>query len=197
MTLGAPMSDAGITLTRFDEADREPLRVACAQDREVWAIYPYSMIDEHFDPGLDRRLARPDWVVFTIRRGDEVVGTSCYISVDPKNRSLEIGGTYYVPAQRGTGLNFVVKQLMIERAFASGFERVQFNIDARNGRSLRAVEKIGAVREGILRRNRVTWTGHVRDTAVYSILRSEWDARGGRRVAAAADAFRVSDAAGG
>ena len=180
MTLGGPMSDADITLTRFEEADREALRAACAQDREVWAIYPYSMIDEHFDASLDGRLAKPDWVVFTIRRGGEVVGTSCYISADPDNRSLEIGGTYYVPAERGSGLNRVVKQLMLSRAFASGFDRVQFSIDARNTRSLRAVEKIGAVREGTLRRNRVTWTGHMRDTVIFSILRTEWEARAPR-----------------
>jgi RimJ/RimL family protein N-acetyltransferase len=177
MTLGAPMSDGGIVLTRFEEADREPLRAACAQDREVWAIYPYSMIDEHFDPGLDGRLAKPDWVVFTIRRGNEVVGTSCYICVDPNNRSLEIGGTYYVPSERGSGLNLAVKQLMLSRAFASGFDRVQFSIDARNARSIRAVEKIGAVHEGTLRRHRVTWTGYVRDTAIFSILAEEWRKR--------------------
>jgi RimJ/RimL family protein N-acetyltransferase len=178
MTLDAPMYDAGIVLTRFEEADREPLRAACARDREVWDIYPYSMIHEHFDPGLNGRLAKPDWVVFTIRREGEVIGTSCYISVDAKNRTLEIGGTYYVPAERGSGLNGVVKQLMLSRAFASGFDRVQFNIDARNARSIRAVEKIGAVHEGTLRRHRITWTGYVRDTAVFSILRSEWEARG-------------------
>ena len=177
MTLDAPMLADGVRLARFDEADREPLRAACAQDREVWAIYPYSMIDEHFDAGLNKRLARSDWLVFTIRRGEEVVGTSCYISVDPHNRSLEIGGTYYVPPERGSGLNRIVKQLMLSRAFACGFERVQFSIDTRNARSMRAVEKIGAVREGILRRNRVTWTGHVRDTAIYSILREEWGER--------------------
>jgi RimJ/RimL family protein N-acetyltransferase len=85
-----------------------------------------------------------------------------------------VGGTYYVPAERGTGLNSTVKRLLLDRAFASGFDRVQFSIDTRNGRSMRAVEKIGAVREGTLRRNRVTWTGYVRDTAVYSILAGEW-----------------------
>ncbi len=178
MSLDAPMSADGISLTRFVEGDREALREACAQDREVWSVYPYSMLDEHFDPGLDSRLGKPDWIVFTIRRGEAVVGTSCYISVDPKNRALEVGGTYYVPAERGTGLNSTVKRLLLDRAFASGFDRVQFSIDTRNGRSMRAVEKIGAVREGTLRRNRVTWTGYVRDTAVYSILAEEWRGRG-------------------
>ena len=179
MTLADPMAAEGIALTRFVEADREPLRAACAEDREVWSIYPYSMIDEHFDPGLDARLAKSDWVVFTIRRRDVVVGTSCYISVDPNNRSLEVGGTYYVPRERGSGLNAVVKRLMLDRAFASGFDRVQFSIDTRNGRSMRAVEKIGAVREGTLRKHRLTWTGYVRDTTIYSILRDEWRSTAG------------------
>ncbi len=177
-SLTAPMAMGDIRLTRFVETDREPLRAACAEDREVWNIYPYAMIDEHFDAAIDKRLASPDWVVFTIRRGDRVVGTSCYITVDAKNRSLEIGGTYYAPGERGSGLNRTVKHLMLCRAFDCGFDRVQFSIDARNARSMRAVEKIGAVRDGILRRNRVTWTGYVRDTAVYSILREEWEARG-------------------
>lgn len=178
MSLDAPMSMDGIALTRFVEGDREPLRAACAEDRDVWSIYPYSMVDEHFDPSLDGRLQRPDWIVFTIRRGERVVGTSCYISVDPENRSLEIGGTYYAPRERGTGLNAVVKRLMLDRAFGAGFQRVQFSIDTRNGRSMRAVEKIGAVREGTLRKHRVTWTSYVRDTAIYSILAEEWRARG-------------------
>ena len=179
MNLADPMEAEGVALARFVEEDREPLRAACAQDREIWAIYPYSMVDDHFDPSLDARLARADWIVFTIRRGDTVVGTSCYISVDPKNRSLEVGGTYYVPSERGSGLNAVVKRLMLDRAFASGFDRVQFSIDTRNARSMRAVEKIGAVREGTLRRHRVTWTGHVRDTAIYAILRDEWRSTAG------------------
>ena len=174
MTLDAPMAAEGIALMRFVEADREALRAACARDRDIWSIYPYSMVDEHFDPSLDARLEKQDWIVFTIRRGADVVGVTCYIGVDPKNRSLEIGGTYYVPSQRGSGLNAVVKRLMLERAFGNGFRRVQFSIDTRNGRSMRAVEKIGAVHEGTLRKHRVTWTGHARDTAIYSILADEW-----------------------
>ena len=172
------MKAGDVRLTRFAEADREPLRSACAQDRDIWTIYPHSMLGDHFDPELDKRIAQEYWVVFTIRRAGEVVGTTCYIAVDPANRTLEIGGTYHVPVERGSGLNRTVKHLMLDRAFTSGFDRVQFNIDTRNGRSMRAAEKIGAVREGTLRRNRITWTGHARDTAIYSILREEWEARG-------------------
>ena len=82
---------------------------------------------------------------------------------------LEIGSTYYVPAMRGTGFNRIVKDLMLGRAFACGFRRVEFRVDARNGRSQAAIAKIGAVREGVLRADRITWTGHVRDTVLFSI----------------------------
>ena len=81
------------------------------------------------------------------------------------------------PSVRGTGLNGRIKPLLLARAFACGFTRVQFCIDARNIRSQKAVEKLGAVREGVLRKQRITWTGHVRDTVIYSILADEWAAR--------------------
>jgi RimJ/RimL family protein N-acetyltransferase len=63
---------------------------------------------------------------------------------------------------------------MLARAFGCGFRRVEFRVDARNLRSQAAMAKIGAVREGLLRQDRITWTGHVRDTVLFSILADEW-----------------------
>jgi hypothetical protein len=63
---------------------------------------------------------------------------------------------------------------MLDRAFAAGAERVQFTVDARNARSQAAMSKLGAVKEGVLRRHLITWTGHVRDSVVFSITRDEW-----------------------
>ena len=63
------------------------------------------------------------------------------------------------------------------RAFACGFRRVEFRVDARNARSQAAMAKLGAVREGVLRADRITWTGHVRDTVLFSLLAAEWRAR--------------------
>jgi RimJ/RimL family protein N-acetyltransferase len=82
-----------------------------------------------------------------------------------------------VPRVRGTGINARVKRLMIDRAIACGFHRIEFKVDTRNGRSMAAIAKLGAVNEGILRKNLVTWTGYRRDTAVYSILAEEWQER--------------------
>ncbi len=63
---------------------------------------------------------------------------------------------------------------MLRRAFDCAIRRVEFRVDARNGRSQAAMKKLGAVREGLLRADRITWTGHVRDTVLFAILKNEW-----------------------
>ena len=99
---------------------------------------------------------------------------SSFLGIDEGRQVLEIGGTYYRPKFRGTGFNHRVKDMMLNRAFASGIRRVEFRVDIRNERSQAAMKKLGAVREGVLRADRVTWTGHVRDTVLFAILKDEW-----------------------
>jgi RimJ/RimL family protein N-acetyltransferase len=99
---------------------------------------------------------------------------SAYLGLDSGRQTVEIGNTYFVPAVRGTGLNGRVKRLMLGHAFANGIRRVEFRVDDRNARSKAAVAKIGGIHEGVLRADRITWTGHVRDTALFSILAGEW-----------------------
>jgi len=89
---------------------------------------------------------------------------------------VEIGGTYYGPDLRGGAVSPAAKRLLLANAFESGARRVQFKVDAINARSRAAVLKLGAIQEGILRQERVTWTGRVRDTVVFSILADEWPA---------------------
>ena len=89
---------------------------------------------------------------------------------------MEIGATYYGPELRGGAVNPAAKRLLLANAFASGARRVQFKVDAINARSRAAVLKLGAVQEGILRQDRVTWTGRIRDSVVFSILADEWPA---------------------
>ncbi|PTQ12261.1 GNAT family N-acetyltransferase [Sphingomonas oleivorans] len=172
--LFAPMGDGTVHLEQVDQSHREAMRVACAADEAIWDIYPMSLIGEHFDPGFDAILANPQRRPFALFAHGGLIGMSGYLNIDRPNRVLEIGGTYIEPAARGTGLNGRIKRLLIDRAIACGFQRIEFRIDIRNGRSMAAVEKLGAVREGVMRRQRITWTGHVRDTALYSILAEEW-----------------------
>ncbi|HEX8640186.1 MAG TPA: GNAT family protein [Allosphingosinicella sp.] len=158
---------------------RLELKAACAEDPDIWPIYSISYDPEHFDASFDRLTARADGRPFALFAGAEAAGMSCYLGIDEERAVLEIGNTYYVPALRGTGFNRIVKDLMIRRAIDCGFRRIEFRVDVRNGRSQAALAKIGAVREGVLRADRITWTGHVRDTALFSILADEWPSTAG------------------
>jgi RimJ/RimL family protein N-acetyltransferase len=99
---------------------------------------------------------------------------SSYIGIDSARQVLEIGGTYYRPKLRGTGLNRRAKDMMLRRAFDCGIRRVEFRVDRRNNRSQAAMRKLGAVKEGVIRADRITWTGHVRDTVLFAIVKDEW-----------------------
>jgi RimJ/RimL family protein N-acetyltransferase len=87
---------------------------------------------------------------------------------------VEIGTSFLHPDVRGGPGNPEAKLLMLGHAFDCGAVRVQFRVDTRNRRSQAAVAKLGAVKEGVLRRDRLTWTGYIRDTVVFSILDREW-----------------------
>jgi RimJ/RimL family protein N-acetyltransferase len=156
------------------EAHREPLRAACAEDLEIWNLYAVSYGPGHFDANFGGLVERPNWLSFALYDNGELAGMSCFINPDEGRGSVEIGNTYYRPSSRGTGFNRRVKDMMLGRTFDCGFRRVEFRVDRRNKRSQAAMAKLGAVREGVLRSDRVTWTGHVRDTVLFAILKDEW-----------------------
>jgi RimJ/RimL family protein N-acetyltransferase len=177
--LGAAMTEGDLHIEPLVEAHRADLKAACAEDPDIWPIYAISYDPEHFDESFGKLLARPNGRCFAILLGDRLVGMSCYLGIEPDRGVLEIGNTYYATAQRGTGLNRRVKDLMIGRAIDCGFRRIEFRVDSRNARSQAAMAKLGAVREGVIRAERITWTGHVRDTVLFSILANEWRHGGG------------------
>ena len=172
--LAAPMFGDGCRAELFAEQHRDALRNACAEDDDIWAIYANNFGPEGFDASIDRYVANARNRVFVLFDGDELAGMSNFLGIDEDRQCLEIGGTYYRPRYRGTGFNRRVKQMMLSRAFESGIRRVEFRVDRRNGRSQAAMKKLGAVREGVLRADRITWNGHVRDTVLFAILKDEW-----------------------
>lgn len=106
-----------------------------------------------------------------------VVGCTRFLNINHCDRSVEIGGTWYGLAYQRTVVNTECKYLLLRHAFETlGCIRVQFKADARNLRSQQALERIGAVREGLLRRHMILPDGYVRDSVIYSILDSEWPA---------------------
>ena len=172
--LGRAMTGDGCRAELFDERFHEPLKAACAEDRDIWRIYANDFGPDGFDASIDSYIANPRNRTFVLFDGDELAGMSSFLGIDEGRQCLEIGGTYYRPHLRGSGFNRRVKDMMLKRAFASGIRRVEFRVDARNARSQAAMKKLGAVREGVLRADRITWTGHVRDTVLFAILKEEW-----------------------
>jgi RimJ/RimL family protein N-acetyltransferase len=172
--LAVPMTGDGCRAEIFSEQSRKPLKAACAEDGGIWQIYANNFGPDGFDASIDRYISNPNNRTFVLFDGDELAGMSSYLGIDEGRQVLEIGGTYYRPHLRGTGFNRRIKNMMLARAFECGIRRVEFRVDRRNALSQAAMKKLGAVREGVLRADRITWTGHVRDTVLFAILSDEW-----------------------
>ena len=111
------------------------------------------------------------------------VGATRFLAYASEHRRVEIGWTWIARPWRRTAVNTEAKLMMLRHAFeALDVQRVELKTDLLNERSQRAMERLGAVREGVLRSHVVTTRGRVRDTVYYSILRAEWPA-GERRLA--------------
>jgi RimJ/RimL family protein N-acetyltransferase len=173
--LYVPLADGELRLDPIMPAHREALRAACAADQDIWTIYPFSYLGPAFDTQFDLMLRtdRPRRCYVIINDRD-VVGMTAWIEHGAPGHSIEIGNSYIVPQLRGTGINSRIKRLMLDHAFSLGLVRVAFKVDEINKRSQAAVLKLGCTREGLMRAERVTWTGRLRHTVLFSILAEEW-----------------------
>jgi len=114
------------------------------------------------------------FVVILLDTG-RVAGATRYLNIMPKDRGLEVGGTWYAPEFQRTPVNTECKYLLIRHAFETlGCIRVQLKTDLRNERSQKAIERIGARKEGVLRNHMILPNGYIRDSVFYSILDAEW-----------------------
>ena len=109
------------------------------------------------------------------RASGRAIGSTRYLDIRREHRGLEIGWTWLGVAWQRTPANTECKLLLLEHAFESlGALRVQLKTDARNVKSQRAIERIGGVREGVLRAHMILPDGFVRDTVMYSVTTAEW-----------------------
>ncbi len=148
----------------------------------IWEYMPYGLMRNDSDIRrwvntlLDHAAEGTDlpFVVIHLASG-RVAGTTRYMEIRPEHNGLEIGGTWYGAEYRRTQVNTECKYLLLRQAFEEfNCIRVQLKTDSRNERSQRAIERIGAVKEGILRNHMILPDGHVRHSIYYSILNSEW-----------------------
>ena len=103
------------------------------------------------------------------------MGSTRFLELQPENSSLEIGWTWIAPEFQRTTINTECKFLLMTHAFeVIGVVRVQLKTDGLNARSQMAIQRIGAKRQGTLRKNRRLWDGFIRDTVHFSVIDSEW-----------------------
>ncbi len=168
------LADGTLRLVRLVEAHRDELRAACALDADIWPIYATSFDPDHFDASFSALIGNDVRMPYAIFDGDRLIGMTAWLRPDWSAQTAEVGNSYIVPDVRGSGINRRIKRLMLDHGFSVGLRRVEFRIDERNKRSQAAVAKLGGTKEGTLRAERIIWTGHRRDTALWSILADEW-----------------------
>jgi N-acetyltransferase len=170
-----------VRLEPLEPGLREAVRAALAAPDPIWAIMATSAEGGRFDGWWDTALAditAGRRLAYAVRRlfNGEVVGSTSFLNIDVASGGVEIGSTFLRPDARGGAVNPDMKFAMLAHAFDAGALRVEIRTDARNDRSQAAIAKLGAVREGVLRRQKRLWTGDVRDTVVFSIIEDDWPA---------------------
>jgi len=150
-------------------------------DSSLWTYFPYDLAEESvFESWMESRITLMNegkWLPHVVyhKPSGKYAGLTCYLSIDEPNKVIEVGGTWYGSEFHGTEVNPNCKLLMMTHAFETlGFYRVEYKTDVLNVRSRRAIEKLGAKEDGILRSNRIVAKGRRRDTIYYSILKDEW-----------------------
>ncbi len=159
-----------------------PGLAAVGCDDRIWKLMRYGLIRTEEDMRkwvekiLESRAAGTDlpFAVIYLASG-RIAGATRYMEIHPEDRGLEIGGTWYGLEFQRTAVNTECKYLLLQYAFEIlGAIRVQFKADIRNERSWRAIERIGAKREGVLRNHMILPDGVIRNSILYSIIDQEW-----------------------
>lgn len=177
----------------------DDLFAAGGDDEDVWRWQgiPTPRTPHELETKLAALLADPAYVPFAVIHlaTGRAIGWTAFMDIDVKNERLEIGSTWYGRAQWRTAVNTETKLLLLTHAFEElGMGRVQLKTDHLNERSQEAIERLGARREGVLRRHRRRPDGSWRDTVYFSLLSDEWpQAKAGLRGRLAAGSGALSD----
>lgn len=168
-----------VRLEPFSPELKEDVRAALNVDEAAWSIMVSTAHGAHFDPwwqGFVERMAAGRDTPYAVRRREDgrIIGTSSLHDLFATHRRVELGSTFYHPDARGGAINPACKRLLLQHAFDSGAVRVEIITDGINLRSQAAIARLGAVREGVLRRHKITHTGRVRDTVMFAITDDDW-----------------------
>jgi len=174
------LRSARVTLAPLQSAHADDLREA-VRDGELWNLwYTHVASPDNMAAEIERRLgaqADGSMLPFSVIDNtlDKVVGMTTFMNVDAPNRRVEIGGTWYRKSVQRSNLNTQSKLLLLTHAFETlDCIAVEFRTHFFNHQSRRAIERLGAKFDGILRSHQIAANGTLRDTCVYSIIAGEW-----------------------
>lgn len=161
-----------------------PALAAAGDDERIWRWTVYGQVRGEaamrawVRDRLAEQAAGTDLPFAVVHRATgQVIGATRYLDIQPAHDKLEIGGTWYALVHQRTAVNTECKYLLLRQAFEVwGCVRVQFKTDLRNQPSQRAIERLGAVREGVLRKHMRLPDGLYRDSVYYSVVDTEWPA---------------------
>jgi len=170
----------GVRLEPLELRHREDL-IAAVQDGELWRLW-YTNIPapERMQQEIERRLglqAAGSMLPFAVidSRRAQAIGMTTFMNADAANRRLEIGATWYRRSAQRTAINSRCKMLLLTHAFETlACIAVEFRTHFFNQRSRRAIGRLGAKLDGVLRNHQLAANGTLRDTCVYSIIAPEW-----------------------
>tara|TARA_R110002020_G_scaffold214542_8_gene421604 strand:+ start:624 stop:1181 length:558 start_codon:yes stop_codon:yes gene_type:complete len=169
-----------VRLSPLELAHVELLSPIASQDRLIAYspsnISTFSTLEEYIKDALMQYKLQTSipFIIFDKRKMTHA-GSTRFMHIDWTNKILHIGSTWIGKEFQGTGLNTAMKELMLDYAFNTmNFEKVEFRIDELNIKSRKAVEKLGAQLEGILRENVYLLDGFKRNTCCYGLLKKEW-----------------------
>lgn len=152
-----------------------------AKPNEIWTYMATTVrskeeMEKMIASAIQKREKGTDYTFVVKNQENRIIGSTRYLDISSEHKSIEIGSTWYHPDVWRTRVNTECKYLLLRHAFETwNLRRVQIKTDSRNLRSQTAIERIGAVREGTLRKDRKISGGYVRDTVFYSILQDEWE----------------------
>ena len=163
------------------QSEHSDALLSAAEDGELWKLWYTSVpfkdtLEKYLHTALEQQ-SNGSSLPFVVRNkiDNKIIGTTRYCNVDPVNKRLEIGYTWYAKNFQRTGVNTECKYLLLKNAFENlETIAVEFRTNWHNHPSRNAILRLGAKQDGVLRSHRVDKDGCLRDTVVFSIIQSEW-----------------------
>ena len=175
----ATLTGSHIQLVPLELHHKEKLLHA-SQNPAIWTYTTSNPLGDKFSAWFEKALqltSEGKQLTFVAEKisDKQVIGSTRYYDINHEHKRLMIGYTWYVPEVWGTVVNPECKLLVMQHAFETlNFNRIEFATDSRNLRSRAALKKLGAKEEGRLRQHMILPNGHVRDTIVFSVIKTEW-----------------------